>query len=143
MAAHGPQRRCRSPELAAGYWGSPAAAVASGPQGATYAPDCREGQLPQDRERAPGSDGRTDGLRTSPVGRAGVVGASDMATDVVVGSAGGACGGSVTALGPGARRGPAFGGPRGGGGPRSSVLGSRGRIRGRDLRRARGRGGIV
>jgi hypothetical protein len=40
---------------------------------------------PGPRQRA--SSGRTDGLRTSHVGRAGVVGASDMATDVVVGSA--------------------------------------------------------
>jgi hypothetical protein len=36
---------------------------------------------------APGSGCRTDGLRTSPVGRAGVVAASEMATGVVVGSA--------------------------------------------------------
>jgi hypothetical protein len=52
-AAHesvrGPQRRWRSPELAAAYWGGPAATVASGPQGATYAPDRRAGQFPQDR----------------------------------------------------------------------------------------------
>ena len=40
------------------------------------APDCRGGQLPQDRGRG----GRT-------VGRPGVVGASEMATGVVVGSA--------------------------------------------------------
>jgi hypothetical protein len=48
-STHGPSRRWRSPELAAGNWGSPAATVASEPQGATYAPDCRAGQFPQDR----------------------------------------------------------------------------------------------
>jgi hypothetical protein len=42
----------------------------------------------QDRGRGPqGSGGRTDGLRArAPVGRAGVVAASEMATDAVVGS---------------------------------------------------------
>jgi hypothetical protein len=48
-AGSGPSRRWRSPELAAGCWGSSAATVASGPQGATYAPDRRAGQFPQDR----------------------------------------------------------------------------------------------
>jgi hypothetical protein len=38
------------------------------------------------RKNQPGSSGRTDGLR-SPVGWAGVVGSSEMATGVVVGSA--------------------------------------------------------
>jgi hypothetical protein len=37
------------------------------------------GQLPQDRGRGPQAP-VADGLRTSPVGRAGVVGASEMAT---------------------------------------------------------------
>jgi hypothetical protein len=37
MSATGPQPRRRSPGLAAGHRGSPAATVASGPQGATYA----------------------------------------------------------------------------------------------------------
>jgi hypothetical protein len=51
MAGIGPLRRWRSPELAAGYWGSSAATVAPGPRG--HAPDCRGGQLPQDRGRGP------------------------------------------------------------------------------------------
>jgi hypothetical protein len=66
--------RWRSPELAAGCWGGSAATVAPGPQGATYAPYCRGGQLPQDRgQRAPGSGGRTDRLRPEPrrAGRGG------------------------------------------------------------------------
>jgi hypothetical protein len=44
-AACGPSRRWRSPELAAGCWGGPAATVASGPHGATYAPDRRGEQF--------------------------------------------------------------------------------------------------
>jgi hypothetical protein len=50
-SAGGPLPRWRSPDLAAAYWGGPAATVASGPQG--HAPDWREGQLPQDRGRGP------------------------------------------------------------------------------------------
>jgi hypothetical protein len=38
-------------------------------------------------QRTPGSGGRTEGLRTTPVGRAGVGRSSEMATGVVVGSA--------------------------------------------------------
>jgi hypothetical protein len=41
MTACGPSRRWRSPELAAGCWGGPAATAASGPHGATYAQDPR------------------------------------------------------------------------------------------------------
>jgi hypothetical protein len=51
MSLVGPLPRWRSPDLAAAYWGGPAATVASGPQG--HAPDWREGQLPQDRGRGP------------------------------------------------------------------------------------------
>ena len=52
------------------------------------APDCRGGQLPQDRGRGPQAPvAAPTGSGTSPVGRAGVVGASEMATGVVVGSA--------------------------------------------------------
>ena len=73
MAGIGPLSRWRSPELAAGYWGSPAATVAPGPHGATYARAPPRGAMtPGPQQRAPGSGGRTDGLRTSPVGRAGV-----------------------------------------------------------------------
>jgi hypothetical protein len=44
-------------------------------------------QDPRTATEAPGPGGRTGGLRTIPVGRAGMVGASEMATGVVVGSA--------------------------------------------------------
>jgi hypothetical protein len=55
--------------------------------GATYAPDCHGGNYPRTAAEAPGSGGRTDGLRTSPRREGRVVGASEMATGVVVGSA--------------------------------------------------------
>jgi hypothetical protein len=64
-STHGPSRRWRSPELAAGYWGSPAATVASWPQGATYAQD------PRTAAEAPGSGGRTDGPEAHPSGGRG------------------------------------------------------------------------
>jgi hypothetical protein len=75
-STHGPSRRWGSPELAAGSWGSPAATVASGPQGAILCPGLPRGAMtPGPQQRAPGSGGRTDGLRHEPrVGRAGVVG---------------------------------------------------------------------
>jgi hypothetical protein len=76
-----PSRRWRSPELAAGCWGSSAATVAPGPRGNLRVGFPRLGQLPQNRRRGP----------QAPVAaherRAGVVGASEMATGVVVGSA--------------------------------------------------------
>jgi hypothetical protein len=46
-----------------------------------------EGNYPRTAAEDPRSDGGTDGVRTSPVGRTGVVGASDMATGLVVESA--------------------------------------------------------
>jgi len=52
-AGCGPQPRWRSPKLAAGHWGSPAATVAPGPQGATYAPDCRGGNYPRTAAEGP------------------------------------------------------------------------------------------
>jgi hypothetical protein len=65
--------------LTAGCWGSSAASVAPGRQGAIYA------QEPGPRRRPPGSGARTDGSARAPAGR--VVAASEMATDAVVGSA--------------------------------------------------------
>jgi hypothetical protein len=92
MTAYGPQPRWRSPELAAGCWGSSAAAVAPGSQGAAYARiSAPQAITPGPRKRAPGSSGRP-----SPVARAGVVGASEIATGVVVES--------VVILAPGRRR---------------------------------------
>jgi hypothetical protein len=54
------------------------------------------GNYPRTAAEGPRLRWRTDGLRTSPVGRAGVFGASEMATGVVVGSA--------VILAPGRRR---------------------------------------
>jgi hypothetical protein len=85
MSLVGPTRRWRSPELAAGYWGGPAATVASGPQGQSMPRTAAVAITLGPRQRAPGSGGRTVGLRTGPVGRAGVVGASEMATSVRAG----------------------------------------------------------
>jgi hypothetical protein len=74
----GPSRRWRSPALAAAYWGSPAATVAPGPQGATYAqdPETPQGRRRRARPVAP----RADGLRTRP-------GAWALAAGAVEGSA--------------------------------------------------------
>jgi hypothetical protein len=66
VSFYGPSRRWRSPELAAGCWGSSAATVASGPQGATYAPDCRGAITPGPRQRARGSGGRAEGPPHEP-----------------------------------------------------------------------------
>jgi hypothetical protein len=48
-AALGPSRRWRSPELAAGYWGSSAATVALGPQGQPAPMISRGVAIPQNR----------------------------------------------------------------------------------------------
>jgi hypothetical protein len=78
-ATHGPSRRWRSPELAAGCSGSSAATVALGPQGATYVWDFRaRGNYTRTAEEGPRLRWPRR-ARTSPVARAGVVGASEMA----------------------------------------------------------------
>jgi hypothetical protein len=65
MRPPGPSRRWRSPELAAGCWGSSPAGGAPGPQGAI----CAQGPVP--RQGPPGSGGRADWRSAAP-GRAGV-----------------------------------------------------------------------
>jgi hypothetical protein len=69
-----------------GYWGSSAATVAPGHKGQPVPRTAAGAITPGPRQRAPCSGGRTNGLRTGPVGRAGVVGASEMATGGLVGS---------------------------------------------------------
>jgi hypothetical protein len=81
-SAPGPQPRWRSPELAAGCWGSSAAAVAPGPQG-------DKGQ-PTRRISALGAIAPGPRQRAAPVphrGRTKPRRACQMATGVVVGSA--------------------------------------------------------